>query len=87
MMKLGIRTGKAGTPRETSASPGEGCDEHATLIVRERECEPGQTSQREDLAMAGAGELYRPRHAADAVQERVDPGELPVEGRRGRHQR
>ena len=87
MMKLGIRTGKAHPPLETSASLGEGSGEDPTFMVRERDGEPGQAFPPEGLVLVGAGEPYRPRHAADAVQEPLDSSELPTEPQRGRHQR
>jgi hypothetical protein len=87
MMKLGIRTGKARTPQETSASPGEGSGGHQQLPGREREREHGRASQRENLVLVGGGHPYLPRHAADPVEEPLDSSELSTELRRGRHQR
>jgi hypothetical protein len=84
-MELGIRTGKARTPPETAASPGERSGKHPTLPMRARE--PGLAPLPEDFALVAAGEPYRPRHAADVAEETLDSSELPTEPPRGRHQR
>jgi len=90
-MKLGIRTGKARTPVEIVASPGEGAGERPgagpgedlTLPERER----GQASRPEDFASLGAGQPYRARHAADAAEAPLDSSELPTGLGPARHRR
>jgi hypothetical protein len=84
-MKLGIRTGKARTPVETAASLGERSGEHPTLRVSERE--RAQASRPEDFALMGAGEPYRPRHAAEAAEAPLDSSELSTGLRPVRHRR
>jgi hypothetical protein len=81
MMKLGIRAGKAHTPLETAASPGVGSGGHLP------EQELGQAPAPENVVVPVAGEPYRPRHAADAVEGQLHTSEFSTELGRGRHQR
>jgi len=85
MMKLGILTGKARTPAEMVASPGEGPGDDPTLPVHESEGE--QASLPDVFVVPGAGEPYRPRHAADAAEAPLDSSELPTGPRPARHRR
>jgi hypothetical protein len=85
MMKLGILTGKARTPAEMAASSGEGPGDDSTLPAREPEREPA--SLPDEFVVPGAGEPYRPRHAADAAEAPMDSSELPTGPRPARHRR
>jgi hypothetical protein len=54
-------------------------------MVSEDEREREQATRIEDFALMGAGEPYRPRHAADAAEAPLESGELPLGLRQSRH--
>jgi hypothetical protein len=82
MMKFGMRTGRARTPDGSASSLGEKSGEQLTLPVRERE--RWRSSRPEDFLLTGAQEAYRPRHAADVVEESMDGSEPPADHAPGR---